>query len=180
MRRLTLEETELVSNSAKAEGERPQFFNASTQTSEEISQNFEAYLIVTPIATRSDTSSFLQTILDNDPNQIDIRQQLMFEFLDEELNDSIEAQRGYESLTEYYDLVRSSLASSIEGFEDVEETTLLQESLTSSMGDIVSVRDRHKLNSSIVSVLRRRLDNGRSATLTQEIRSWIRLLVEYD
>jgi len=180
MRRLTLDEAETVTASARAAGDRPLFFNATTLTDEEISQEFEAYLILTPISTRSDTSTFFQTILDNDPNQLDLRQQLLTEYLEEELRNETESQRVFDDLTQYYDQVRSNLAASLEGFEDVTEATLLQESLTSSMGDIVSARDRHHFNYAVFSVLRRRLENGGSATLSQELRSWVRLLVEYD
>lgn len=180
MRRLTLEEAELVTSRSLPNGDRPLFFNASTQTTQEISPEFESYLIVTPLEVRSEVSSFLQTLADNDPNQVELRNQLMFEFLDEEMSDSIERQRNLEDITEYYDQVRASFSSSLEGFEDLAEVALLQETLTASMGEIVSVRDRHKLNYAVLSVLRRRLDNGRTQNLTQEIRSWIRTLVEYE
>lgn len=180
MRRLTLEEAELVSNRSLPNGDRPTFFNANTQATQEIGVEFESYLIVTPIDTRSDVSTFLQTIQDNDPNQIELRNQLLFEFLDEEMSDEIQKQGNLDDLTSYYDRVRSTFSSSLEGFEDIDEASLLQEALTASMGDIVSARDRHKLNYAVLSVLRSRLDNGRSQTLSQEIRAWIRLLVEYE
>jgi len=180
MRRLTLDEAEQVSASAREPGERPTFYNATTRADEEISQEFEAYLILTPSSVRSEISTFFQTILDNDPNNVQLREQLLSEFLEEELRNASESQRVFSNLTEYYDSVRTSLSSSVEGFEDVTEVPLLQEATTSSMGDIVSTRDRHQLDYAVLRVLQTRAENGRSATLTEELRSWVRVLTEYE
>lgn len=180
MRRLTLEEAETVTSSAREEGNRPEFFNAQSRVSEEISQEFEAYLILTPISVRSSVSSFFQTILDNDPNQIEVRNQLIDEYLEEEQRNELESQRMYQQLTEYYDQVRSDLSSSLDGFESVAEATLLQEALTKSMGDIVSARDRHTFNYAALAVLASRVETGGAADFEQELQAWVRVLVEYD
>jgi hypothetical protein len=180
MRTLTLEEAATVTDSARGDGDRPDFFNAQTDSEEEISQDFEAYLILTPISVRSNVSSFFQVILDNDPNQIDVRNTLINEYLEEEKRNELDAQRMYQQLTSYYDQVRSDLSSSIEGFEDVQEATLLQEAMTRSMGDIVAARDRHVFNYAALSVLSTRQETGGSADFTEELRAWVRVLVEYD
>jgi hypothetical protein len=178
MRRLTLEEADTVSSSARED--RPTFFNAQTRASESISQEFEAYLILTPISVRSSVSSFFQTILENDPNQIDVRNQLINEYLEEEQRNELEGQRMYQQLTEYYDQVRTNLTASLDGFEDVTEATLLQEALTKSMGDIVAARDRHTFNYAALSVLASRVESGGAADFDQELQAWVRVLVEYD
>lgn len=180
MRRLTLEEADTVNESSRGDGDRPTYFNSRTGADEEISASFEAYLILTPISTRSSVSGFLQTILDNDPNQVDVRDQLLTEFFEEEKRNELEGQRMYEQLTEYYDQVRTSFAASLEGFEDVTEATLLQESLTRSMGSIVASRDRHTYNYSALSVLASRHEESGAGSQEQENRSWVRVLVEYD
>lgn len=180
MRTLTLEEAATVTDASRGDGDRPDFFNAQISSEAEISQEFEAYLILTPISTRSSVSSFFQVILDNDPNQIDVRNQLIDEFFEEEKRNELEAQRMYQQLTSYYDQVRSNLSASIEGFEDVQEATLLQEALTRSMGDIVAARDRHTFNYAALSVLSTRHEAGGAADFEQELRAWVRVLVEYD
>lgn len=180
MRRLTLEEAETVTSSAREEGNRPEFFNAQSRVSEEISQEFEAYLILTPISVRSSVSSFFQTILDNDPNQIETRNQLIDEYLEEEQRNELESQRMYQQLTEYYDQIRANLSASLDGFENVAEATLLQEALTKSMGDIVSARDRHTFNYAVLAVLASRVETGGASDFEQELQAWVRVLVEYD
>lgn len=180
MRRLTLEEASTVEANSRDDGERPLLFNAQSDTEEEISPEFEAYLVLTPISTRSQVSSFLQIVLDNDPNQIDTRKDLLDEYLEEEKRNELEGQRMYSQLTEYYDQVRTGFSSSLEGFEDVSEATLLQETLTKSMGNIVSARDRHTFNFAALSVLASRHESEGAEDFRQELRSWIRVLVEYD
>jgi len=179
MRRLTLEEAERVGESAHGDGERPEFFNAQTDSEEEISPEFEAYLILTPISTRSGVSGFFQVVLDNDPNQIDTRNQLLDEYFEEEQRNELEGQRMYQQLTEYYDQVRTTFSASLEGFEDISESILLQEALTRSMGNIVSARDRHTFNYAALSVLLSRHQSEGAADFQQELRAWIRVLVEY-
>lgn len=180
MRRLTLEEAEIVTSSAREDGSRPTFFNAQSRAEEEISQEFEAYLILTPISVRSSVSSFFQIVLDNDPNQIETRDQLVDEYLEEEQRNELESQRMYQQLTEYYDSIRSTFSSSLDGFENVTEATLLQEALTRSMGNIVSARDRHIFNYAALSVLASRIDSGGAVDFQQELRAWVRTLVEYE
>ncbi len=178
MRRLTLEEADTVASSVRED--RPTFFNAQSGQEESISTEFEAYLILTPISVRSSVSSFFQVILDNDPNQVEVRNQLLTEYLEEEKRNELESQRMYEQLADYYDQVRSDLSSSLDGFEDVTEATLLQEAMTKSMGDIISARDKHAFNYAALSVLASRFEASGSGDFTQELRSWVRVLVEYD
>lgn len=178
MRRLTLEEAETVSESSRTD--RPDYFNIQTGQEEDISPEFESYLILTPIATRSEVSGFFQLVLDNDPNQIDVRGRLMDEFLEEEQRNELEGQRMFQQLTEYYDRVRERLSVSLDGFEDVAEAISLQESLTRSMGSIVASRDRHTFNYAALSVLLSRHQDEETTAFQQELRSWVRVLVEYD
>jgi len=179
-RRLTLEEAEIVTRLSREEGDRPELYRSVDNTETEISQEFESYLILTPTPTLNSVSSFFRVVLDNDPNQVDLRNQLFSEFLEEEQRNESENQRMFQQLTDLYDQTRESLASSLEGFSDVEEASLLQEAVTRSMGDIVSARDRHVFNSSVLSVLASRQESSGSTELRQELQSWIRVLLEYE
>lgn len=180
MRRLTLEEVELVSSAARGDGARPSYFNVQSAAEEEISTNFESFLILTPLQVRSDLSNFFQTVIDNDPNQVEVRSDLLEEFLEEEQRNELRSQRMYADLTEYYDRVRDQFAQASEGFEDVTEVVLLQESVTRSLGDIVSSRDRHAYGHAVLSVLATRHSSSGNNSHTQEIQSWIRTLIEYE
>jgi len=179
-RRLTLEEAASVTQLAREDGSRPELYRSTEGTETEIGRDFEAYLILTPTSTLNSMSSFFQVVLDNDPNQVELRDQLLSEFLEEEGRNESENQRMFQEITELYDQTRENLASSLEGFDDVEEAALLQEAFTRSMGDIVSARDRHIFNSSAISVLQARKDAGGSADLRQELQSWVRVLLEYE
>ena len=179
-RRLTLDEADLVTRQSREDGNKPELYRSVDETETEIGRDFESYLIVTPTSTLSSISSFFQVILDNDPNQVDLRDQLLSEFLEEEQRNENEYVRMYQQITELYDQTRESLSSSLEGFDDVEESALLQEAFTRSMGDIVSSRDRHTFNSSVLSVLSSRKDASGSSELRRELQSWVRVLLEYE
>lgn len=180
MRRLTLDEVDVVAAGARGDGSRPTFFNAQTSSEEEISQNFEAFLLLTPTQIRSNVSNFFQVVLDNDPNQVEVRSDLFDEFMEEEKRNELRAQRMFSQLTEYYDRVRTEFSQAQEGFSDVTEVVLLQESLNRSLGDIVSSRDRHSYGYSVLSVLSARAESAGPSSHIQELQSWIRTLVEYD
>lgn len=180
MRQLTLEEASKVTSAARTEAARPEFFNAQSSQDEVISTEFESYLILTPISTRNSVSTFFSTILESDPNQIDLRNKLLSEYIDIEKSNEQALKSASEQLTSYYDQVHTSFTNSVEGFEDVTEAVLVQEALTSSMGNIVSSRDRHVFNYAVLSVLSARLDAGNDTSLRKELQSWVRVLVEYD
>lgn len=179
-RSLTLEEAEKVSDQAKEEGSRPQYFSVPAGGAEEISKEFETFLIITPATVKSQIASFFQVILDNDPNENSTRDELLTEFLLEELDNETERIRLFDNFAEFYDEVREAYAASVDGFTDVAEVALLQEAITRSLGSISDQRDAHQFNYAVYSVLTQRKDADDPDSFEQELRAWIRVLSTYD
>ena len=180
MRRLTLEESSLVSERSRGDGNRPSFYDSSVQSSVEISSDFETYLILAPAQVKGDVSSLFQTVLDNDPNQVGLRSDVLTSFLNIESNNEVERKRKFESLTSLYDTVRSGFVTSIEGFEDLREVGLLQEALTTSLEGVVAARDRHEFNNAAIQVLKRRDSASGLSESHTESQAWVRVLTEYE
>lgn len=180
MRVLTLDEAELVQESSRSDVDLPEIIDPASGIPEVIGREFEAFLILTPLNIRSGLADFFRTIIDNDPNKVATRDEILTDFLDEEEKNSLEMQKVYESFTSYYDQVREGVISSLDGFEDLKEVAWLQEALTNSLGNIISDRDRHMLNFAALQVLRVRHDSGRSQTSLDSLQQWVETLVEYD
>lgn len=179
-RRLTAEEADQVSSAAREDGDRPQLFIASRGEEEEISSDFQVYLILTDISLRTQVANFFQVILDNDPNDLTTYTELLLEFVLQELGNAEIGTRNFNQLTEFYDDIRSSYSNTTDGFTDVNEVVLLQESLTNSLGAIVEQRDRLLFDTAALTVLQTRAEEGGSGDFRRELESWIRVLVEYE
>lgn len=179
-RRLTAEEADRVAGAARGDGDRPTLFSASSGAENEISSDFEVYLILTDISVRTQVANFFQVILDNDPNDLDAYNELLLEFLVEEISNAEEGKREFSDVTEFYDTTRASYSNTTDGFTDVEEVNLLQEALTNSLGQLAEQRDRFVFNVAALTVLQDRANESGSSEFRQELESWIRVLVEYE
>lgn len=179
-RRLTAEEADQVSNLARGDGERPQLFIASTGEETEISSDFETYLILTESSIRTQIANFLRVILENDPNNLEVRTELLLLFIREEISNADRAKGEFAEVTEFYDQTRTAFSNTTDGFIDVSEVTLLQEALTSSLGPIAEQRDRLIFNTAALTVLQTRTEAGGSDNFRRELESWVRVLVEYE
>lgn len=179
-RRLSLEEAETVSSSAREDGDRPTLFRAASGSEEEISQDFETYLILTDIGTRSRIANFFQVILENDPNDLELYTSLLREFLEEEVSNATGGRTSFDEVTELYDDIRQAYGVTTDGFTDVSEVNFLQEALTNSLGSIAEQRDRFSFNFAALSVLQARQEAGSNQLFRQELESWVRVLVEYE
>lgn len=179
-RDLTVEEAGLVAQQARPSGQRPQIYTAATDSTAEISTDFETYLILTPISLRNQIAQYFQTIIDNDPNDLQTYSDLLTEFLEEELRNDTELMRAYNDYTSLYDQVRDAYSSSTDGFTDVDEVGELQVALTNSLGQLAEQRDRYSFNYAVLNVLRDRNNNSGRTGFVRELQSWIRALVTYE
>jgi hypothetical protein len=180
MRTLTAEEAERVSSQARGDGNRPELFSSLTATASEISEEFEIFLILTPVSVRNQIANFFQVILENNPNDLEDRADLLSEFLEEELRNDTESLRAFDNYTELYDQIRDSFSNVAEGFTDVGETSLLQEAINTSLGPLAELRDRYQFNYSVLNVLRSRAEASGNANFRSELQSWIRVLATYE
>tara|TARA_R100000656_G_scaffold104176_1_gene76143 strand:+ start:170021 stop:170563 length:543 start_codon:yes stop_codon:yes gene_type:complete len=180
MRRLTLEEAELVSSAARGDGNRPSLYRVTSGFDEEISADFETFLILNSIDERTQVSQFFQTVLENDPNSNDNRDRLLAEYVSaRKANEEAKLTR-MESFSEIYDETKSTLQNMSDGFEDITEVDLLNEATNTALGGIVEQRDRFSYDLSVLTVLEQAVPEGGISTLRRELESWGDLLVEYD
>lgn len=179
MRDLTSSEAKTVD--AQAKQERPYYYNSDSAELVEISEDFEAWVILTPIGIRARLANFFQFILDNDINDWPLRKELLDEWLEDEEDDLRTEIEGYGTIVDTYDEIRDSLASSTIGFEDVDEVNRLSVDLTTSTGDLVERRDSLKFEKALSVVLKSRADgSGIPENVEQQIKSWIRILLTYE
>ena len=179
-RSLTAEEADQVAQQARGDGDRPDLFIASRNSEEQISVDFEAWLIITDSSLRTQIANFFQTLLDNDPNDLETRTELLLEFLQEEIRNAQQFKEDFESITELYDTNRESLSGATDGFTDIAEVTLLQEALNNSFGPIVEQTDRFNFDYAALTVLQTRANGENASNFQQELESWIRVLAEYE
>lgn len=180
MRTLSADEAARVSSQARGDGNRPELFSSLTLTAHEISEDFEIFLILTPVSVRNQIANFFQVILENNPNDLEDRADLLSEFLEEELRNDTEALRAFDNYTELYDQIRDAFSNVAEGFTDVSETSLLQEAINTSLGPLAELRDRYQFNYAVLSVLRSRAESSGNANFRSELQSWIRVLATYE
>jgi len=179
MRDLTSDEAKKVD--AQAKQERPYYYSSDSAELVQISSDFEAWLILTPMGIRARLATFFQFILDNDINDWPQRKNLLDKWLEDEEDDLRTEIEGYGLTIDSYDEIRESLASSTAGFEDVDEVNRLAVDLTTSTGDLVERRDNLKFEKALSVVLQSRAEgSGIPDDVEQEIKSWVRLLLTYE
>tara|TARA_R100001132_G_C3270505_1_gene92664 strand:- start:1473 stop:2018 length:546 start_codon:yes stop_codon:yes gene_type:complete len=179
-RGLSAEEADIVSRKARTPGSRPVLYSSLSDTEAEISSDFEVYLILTDSSVKTQIASFFQTIIDNNPNDLGTYNELLQEFIEEEIRNTNEGNTQFDALTSLYDSVRDSYGGTIDGFTDVGEVIGLQEAITQSLGSLAEKRDRLTFNYAALNVLLSRSDASGSTLFFRELESWIRLLMEYD
>ena len=178
-RGLTVEEADRIAQQARGD-DRPLVFVAARNAEELISEEFESWLILTDAGIRSQVANFFQTVIDNDPNNLETRTELLQEFIREEIVNTAEYRHAFKDVTSAYSSTRETLVDAADGFEDVTEVTLLQEAMTSSLGPLAEQNDRYAFNYAALTVLQRRADGENLTNFREELESWIRVLSEYD
>lgn len=178
MRDLSSAEAKSVDSQAKQE--LPYYYSSTEDKLIPISRDFECWLILTPMTVRARLANFLQLVLDNDINDWSTRKSLLEEWLDNEIDDLNAELDGYDLFADTYDEIRTSLSSSNNGFEDVDELNKLMTDLTTSTGEVMARRDSLKFTKYVCnSVLNRADGSGIPKSVEQEIKSWVRLLLTY-
>jgi len=176
---LTPEQAALVQRQRKSP--RPFYYSAALDANLPISLEMEAWLILTPLATRAQFATWLQSLA-----QLNVRDtamdDLLNDFLEDEQQNGEDLYQATNSIFEPYEQFRSNL--NVAGFEDVSELyTLLQQS-TEGLGRIFEVRDDAVFGVALQNELQRRVeaasqDSGQSLGKQRELRSWIPVLLAY-
>ena len=178
-RSLTAQEAVTVGSKAKPEGQRPTYYSPTQGEDLEISSDFEVWAILAPSEVKRQISSYLQTILDNNPDEREVYNEILISFLQEDLSNTVAEATGYRDLTAFYDNVRSSYLTTTTGFLDNPEVSFLQNLLNSSLGSIIDRKDDLDFTYSAGSVLLSRAE-AESSGSRREIESWIQILGAYE
>ena len=179
-RALTPEESQVVAAKAKPEGSRPQLYSAATGTLNQISKDFESFLILSPAGVKANAATFISTILLFDINNLVVRNNLMKRWCEDEISDIDEEIKGYEDIMDSYDEIRPKLADASLGFEDVPEVNTLMSDFTLLLGDFGEQRDSLLFSKAASNVINTRERGTIPADTKQEIESFARILLTYD
>lgn len=177
-RALTSEEALTVA--AKAKESRPYVYNSSTGALEQISKDFEAFLILSSAGVKSRAAQFIATILLFDINNLVVRNNLTKRWIDDEYSDLDTEIEGYQDILDVYDEIRPDLADATSGFEDVLEVNTLLEGIHLLLGDFAEQRDSLKYSKAIANVFKLKEQGTVPSELKREIESYSRALLSYD
>lgn len=177
MRVLTSDEQKKVRAARKQS--KPAIYESATGTLQEISDHFEAFLILADPGVKAKAATYLTIILKFDINNLSDRNKLMARWLDDEINDLNKAVDGYKDILDQYDDIKDDLASFVQGFEDVPEVNLLLTDFTLALGDYVEQRDSFAFQRAVNSVLNGRRQGQLPEYLKREIESIARVLLAY-
>jgi len=175
---LTPKEAKKVDSMARPNGSRPYYFDSSSATLVEITSDFEAWLILTPISVRARLANFFSTIINSKLNEWSDRSDLLNEWLKNEIDDLKTNIDNFGKLVTTYDEIRTDLTTYSSGFESVEEISKIVTDLTKLVGDYVERRDSLQFIKAVDTVLKGRAENL-TENSKQEIQSWIKVLLDY-
>lgn len=179
MRDLTSEEAKIVD--AKAKKERPYYFNSETDELIQISAEFEIWLILTPAGLRTRLANYFQFVLNNDINDWSTRQELLEEWMEDEIDDLRNEIEAYGEIANTYDELKTGLSEYLPGFEDIDEVNKLSTDLTTSIGTTIDRKNSLQFEKAVNTVLLAKSEgSGVPDNVIQEIKSWVRLLLTYD
>lgn len=179
MRDLTSEEAKLVD--AKTKKNKPYYYNATSGELIAISDDFEVWLILTPIGLRTRLANYFQFVIDNDINEWSTRQELLEEWLEDEIDDLRYEIEAYGDIVNTYDELKTGLSEHLSGFEDIDEVNKLSTDLTTSVGTSIDRKNSLQFEKAVSTVLLSKSEGtGVPDNVIQEIKSWIRILLTYD
>jgi len=175
---LTPKEAKKVDSLARPNGSRPYYYNSGSGILVEISADFEAWIILTPISVRARLANFLSAIINSKLNEWSDRADLLTAWVKNEISDLKTNIDNYGKIASTYDEIRNDVTTYSSGFESVDELNKMIGDLTLLVGDYIDRRDTLQFTKAVDNVLKERGNNMAEDT-KQEIQSWIRVLLDY-
>lgn len=177
MRRLTNEEAQTVRARRRPSGDRPTYYNAGTDEDNEISEEFEAFLILLATGVKTEAVAWINAVANSLPEREDWNDLLMETIAQQAANATARLADINETF-DGYEAFRTNFRA--DGFEDVEEVGTLLEDLQIGMGEL-SGRERESTHLEVLSdLLQLRAESGNvSESRLQQLRSWITPLLTY-
>jgi hypothetical protein len=177
MRDLTPSEAALVATNRKPEADLPVIYDPVTNLSTPITREFETWLILTPIGTRSQISMWLSQLAQNTPHD-EAFDNLATEFLEDEVAAARAEIEEYDSSLSGYDRFRNTLNT--DGFSDVTELGTLLSLTTTGLGRISSARNSANYAGSMALYNQADLRSRRTDENTRRtLRSWVSVMLAY-
>lgn len=161
----------------KADGQRPQYYNASDQASREISTDFEAFLILQGQQGNSQTIQWLDQASNLTVVDID-RDALAAQFIQNDINDASNAMLEISALVDSFNQFRKGF--DVTGFESVPECGLLLADLQRPMQEAQTLSNRLQHRITYGTVFLDFLSNSGVTTQDEDqINSWYSPLSAY-
>lgn len=179
-RALTSQEATKVAKKAKADGFRPQIFNSSSGILEEITKEFEIFLILSKPGIKAKAAQFISTIIQSDINNLVVRNNLLRRWAEDELADIDKEIEGYQDLLDIYDEIFPQLGEAKTGFEDVVEVNNLFSSFNLLTGDFAEQRDSLRFDKAATTVINNRDSGVLPSDIKKELESYARALLAYE
>jgi predicted transcriptional regulator len=176
---LTLDDSQLalVDTRRKPSGTRPKYYNSSQDKTVEISEDFEAFLILQGKKRNSDTLKWLDSAKTLAARNLS-RDALASQALKRDVEDASNSQHELQALINSFNSFRESYQTN--GFENVVEAGILLQDLQVAMAEIQTVVNRLKHRElSGKFGLTDLTTNGISPKRQQQISSWYSPLCAY-
>lgn len=179
-RPLTSQEVKKVARLAKPDLARPYIYDAASGQLQQISKDFEIFLILTPGGVRNQITQYISLILKADINNLSVRNKLSKQWIDNEIKDLEKEEKNYDDILGIYDDLIPKLSAAKTGFEDVDEVNSLMSNFTLLTSDFGEQRDGIRFDKAVLSVLKIRESVTLPDDIKKEIQSYARALIAYD
>ena len=177
MRRLTNEEAETVRARRREDGERPTYYNSGSGQDTEISEQFEAFLILLAQGVKTEAVTWINAIANLMPDREEWNEVLL-ETIEQQIANARTLNDDVNTTYEGYESFRTNFR--IDGFEDIQEVGLFLDDLQVGMGELnerARTTKHLEVLSSILNV--RASSEDFSDERLRQLRSWITPLMTY-
>jgi len=177
MRRLTNSEAETVRARRRDAGERPVYYNSGSGEDTEISEQFEAFLILLATGVKTEAVAWVNAVANLMPDREEWNEALL-ETVQHQIANAQTLSDAVSTTYEGYEDFRTNFR--ITGFEDVQEIGLMLDDLQVGMGAL-NERARESRHLEVISDLLSTRAEGQSVSdeSLQQLRSWITPLMTY-
>ncbi len=177
MRQLTNSEAQTVRSRRREDGERPTYYNSGTGTETEISDQFEAFLILLSTGVKTEAVTWINAIANLMPDREEWSEALL-ETIQQQVSNAQLLADDIGTTYSGYEQFRTNFR--IDGFEDIVEIGLMLDDLQIGMGELNDRARTAKHLEVISGLLEVRSDSETfDDSRLQQLRSWVTPLMTY-
>lgn len=179
IRDLTAAEQQRLYGKRKPRGQRPRVFNAVTRQQDEISEDFETFIILMNIGFRARIGQYLTAISTIDTTAGTMNS-LRREWLGQRKSTYQAAMDSYGPLISSYEDIREKLVAATIGFEEVPEIQRLLTDFSKVVGGIVDVFENTRMQWAMISSLDNQATSSNdSSPVNTELNSMVSAFLSY-